>query len=180
MKYQLVALFEKSNHYNLKEIQRNVCRKLNLYKPTSILHVPICTILDIDMDTAEDVVCKVLTPYKHFKIKVNNSMSLTKDNKVYIEIDQSGYISTIQRKILDSLSLHGMKLSNKNNELIIPIANGNYSFKKLLSKNTRLSVIKSKPCEDTISYGKIVKLELWRIGGPRKDNVIMSFPLRNF
>ncbi|WBW97706.1 hypothetical protein [Oceanirhabdus sp. W0125-5] len=180
MKYQLVALFERSNHYNLKEIQRNVCRKLNLYKPTSTLHVPICTLLDIDMDIAESVVCKVLAPYKHFKIKVNNSMSLTKDNKVYIEIDQSGYISTIQRNISDTLSLHGMKLSTKNNTLMIPIANGNYNFKKLLSKNTCLSVIKSKPCEEIISYGKIVKLELWRIGGPRKDNVIMSFPLRSF
>lgn len=180
MNYQLVALFERGNHYNLKDIQRTVCKKLNLFKPVPVLNIPICTFIDVDLDVAEELVCKVLAPYKHFKIKINNSMAISKDNKVHIQIDKCGYISTIQRNVQEYAGLQSIKMSNKHPNLVIPIATGNYNFKKILQKNKHVSVNRSLPKDQIIGYGKIVKFELWRTSGPRRDNVMMTIPLREF
>lgn len=180
MNYQLVALFEQSDHTKLKDVQRTLCKKMNLYKPVPLLNIPICTLIDADPTDAENTICKVLSPYKYFKVNVNNTMSLSKDNKVFIEIEQSGYISTIHRNIVEYFSLNGVKLGTKSPDLIIPISNGNYNFKKLKQKNSTLSVLRNKPADENILVGKIVKFELWRLGGRRKDNVIVSFPLRAY
>lgn len=183
MKYQLVALFDDNSYPELKELQKRICRKYKLYKNTPTLYVPLNTISNVNASKIEHVLSKVLTPYKQFKVKINNTVNLDENNKsVRIDIDNKGYLFRIARNITDSLNDYGIKTNINSSEdlsLYIPIANSNYNIKKACARSNEV-LIKGNLQDNFLQFAKIDKIELWKMNGNRKESVVKSFTLRPY
>ncbi|KYH34893.1 hypothetical protein CLTEP_12150 [Clostridium tepidiprofundi DSM 19306] len=180
MKFELVALFDKNTCAGIEELQRNICRKYKIHKSTHPLYIPLGTIFNPDINKLNNIITKVLEPYKKFKVGINNSLTLNNQGKlVNIMIDNRGYIIRIQRNIEDTLSLHGFNINNKNNTINIPLALANYNIKKAYN-DSGIPVYKYLPKTDHLKFAKIDRLELWRLNGNHRDAIVKSFPLREY
>ena len=180
MKFELVALFDKDTYSEIEEVQRNICKKYRIYKSTHPVYIPLGTIFDPEVNKLNNVITKILEPYKKFKVGINNSLTLNNQGKlVNIKIENKGYIVRIHRNITDTLSLHGFNINNKNNSLTMPLALANYNIRKACN-NSDIPVYKHLLQTEHIKFAKIDKLELWRLNGNHKDIVVKSFPLKEY
>lgn len=183
MKYQLVALFDEESYPKLQEIQKSVCRKYRLYKNAHALYIPISILSNPDLNKLDEIVSKVLKPYKQFKVKINNSIGLNDHNKqVSLKVDEKGYLVTITRNINETLNSYGIKTITKDFNflnLYMPIANSNYNIKKACNRSN-IPFKKDLLTEDFLKFAKINRLELWKLSGNKRDMLVKSFPLREY
>ena len=183
MKYQLVALFDEDSNSKIRAYQRSICKRYKLYKNNPELYIPLSFIDDTNYDLIEQIIQKTLTPYKQFKIKLNNSIIVTEKNKmVNIEVDPKGYVSRIARNINSSLEDHRVSVSAINEDslesIYLPIAPMNYTIKKACSTSP---VTVYKDCE-YLSYVKVNRVALWKLSSPSKKDktLIKTFNLKLF
>ncbi|MDU2231225.1 MAG: hypothetical protein E7E40_06895, partial [Clostridium perfringens] len=73
MKYYLVALFDEESCKSLESIQRGLLRKYKLPRNHISLHIPLETIDNPNLDKLDEVVLKLIKPYKKFKIELTGS-----------------------------------------------------------------------------------------------------------
>lgn len=181
MNYHFVALFDEDSNDYIQVLQKKVCKKYKLYRLNSQFHIPLLTLVDPDIDKFNTVISDLLTPYKKFKVKLNNKMYLDKNTKtVNFKIENKGYINRISRNSNTTLNLYGFNLKNPVDEdLHISLANSNYSLRKMLNRNNSNIPIFNNHMYIK-QFAKISKLELWRPLSNKKSLLIKSFPLREF
>ena len=73
MKYYLVALFDEESCKSLESNQRGLLRKYKLPRNHLRLHIPHETIDNPILDKLDEVVLKLIKPYKKFKIELTGS-----------------------------------------------------------------------------------------------------------
>lgn len=173
MKYQLVALFDHESSLKVENIQKNICRKYKVpSKNTTIMHIPLTTIVNPDIDKVESIVLKVLKPYKRFKVRINNGLYVNTENKqVSVAIDEKGYVSRISRNIDELLALNGLNVESIHSsysDLFIPIGGISGAVKKACNQSM-IPINKSLTLEDVLNYAKIDRLELWKVPSGKKE-----------
>lgn len=183
MKYQLVALFDHESSLKVERIQKNLCKKYKLYRNGHVLHIPIVTLTNPDVEKIDDIIAKLLEPYKKFKVKINNGVYVNTENKqVSVIIDEKGYVSRISRNIDDTLSLYGFNTEaahSAHSNLFIPVAGINYNIKKACNHEV-IPIRKNIITGELLKYAKIDRLELWKLSGHKKDSVVTTFNLREY
>ncbi|WP_461613498.1 hypothetical protein [Clostridium sp. Marseille-QA1073] len=180
MKYYLVALFDESSSSGITELQRSISKRYRLYKNTPVLHIPLGVVNNNDIDKLDGVLTKMLSPYKKFKIGINNNIIFNEDsNMVGLKVEDKGYINRISRKLFDTLSLYGINIKEYNGSTFnIPISNANHSIRKA-SMNGNLCIDNKKSKEDFYKFIKINRFEIWKQMNNNKD-IVKSYPLKDF
>lgn len=185
MKLQIVALLDENYISCLESMQKTVCKRYKAYKCTPSLYIPMVTTLNSDVETLNKILYKVLEPYKKFKVNVVNSLHVNLDSKLCsIGISQMGYISRLNRAILEGLEQHNISTENSiiNNpafDFNVPLTSCNYTLKKLSTQGS-VPFVKSQPTDSILNFTRISKLEIWKMNGSKFDSVIKSFELRQF
>ena len=182
MKYFLVALFDDLSNSIVQNIQRDICRKYKLYKNSPSLYISVSTITNPDVDKLDVVISKILAPYKHFKVGINNSIELTDNSsQVNLKVEDKGYIFRIARNITDTLALHGFNVKTDDDiiDLRISIANANHIIKKSYNIGT-ISIDATLPKDDFLKFVKVSKLELWKQVSNKKEMLVKTYELREY
>lgn len=180
MKYYLVALFDEESCNYIEYLQKNLCKKYKLSKSICNYHIPIEIIGDPNIEKLEEIVAKILHPYKKFKVMVKGISLCDKPYKALgLNIDDKGYIIRLARNINDSLILHGfnVKESSQASDMHVSLASLSYSFRKLLESDLAAASIEE---HDIATSLKIDRFELWKPINNKKEAIIRSFPLRDF
>ena len=182
MKYFLVALFDDLSNSTVQNIQRDICRKYKLYKSSPNLFIPIVSIINPDLEKLDVVVSKILSPYKKFKVGINNSISLNENlSQVNLDVEDKGYIFRLARNITDTLDLHSfnVKSDDYNIDLNILLANANHIIKKSYNGST-ISIDDTLNKDDFLKFVKVSKLELWKQVSTKKEMLVKTYELREY
>ncbi|MBU5315685.1 2'-5' RNA ligase family protein [Clostridium bornimense] len=173
MKYNLVALFDNDSNklidFNYRHISK---RNKNIHHIP--LHIVLETIDDPDINKLNDLISKILRPYKKFKVHLDTIYTLSSNNRnQYIGVEERGYINGLVRNLNEDLKLSGFKVKDieSTEELFIPLSQN-------LSKNFSSKSNLSQTSID--SFAKIEKVELWKIVGNKKYSVVHTYNLREF
>lgn len=181
MKYHLVALFDEQSNKRIEAVQKNLYKKYKLNKLNHQFYIHIQTIVDPDIDKLNKVITNILSPYKKFKVQINPSFYYDKSLRtVNLKVEHRGYITRISRNVTETLALNSFNIQNNSNkELYIPIANSTYSFRKSLNtdSNTYTDIRLGSICHD---FDKINRLELWKPINNKKENLVKTYPLREY
>lgn len=185
MKYQIVALLDENYISGLEGIQKNICKKFRAYKCNPSLYISLVTTSNADVEVLNKIILKVLEPYKKFKVNILNNLHINLNNKqCSIGIAQMGYISRINRAIIEGLkqnniSIEGSVINDPAVDLCIPLTSCNYNLKKL-SSQANIVFNKNMPADETLNFVKVNKLEIWKFNGAKFDSVAKSYTLREF
>ncbi|EGT5619004.1 hypothetical protein P3F01_09310 [Clostridium perfringens] len=181
MKYYLVALFDEESCKSLESLQRGLLRKYKLPRNHISLHIPLETIDNPNLDKLDEVVLKLIKPYKKFKIELTGSAEFNEStNKALnLQIENKGYIKKIHRLFNDMLKLHGFNVRERvDSPLYIPINTPN--FKENHKKNNTQPTIFNLRESSQKNILKISKIELWRFQNNKREIPVKSYDLRNY
>lgn len=182
MKYFLVALFDDESNCIIQNIQKDVCRKYKLYKNSPSLYIPVSAITNPDLEKLDLVISKILSPYKKFKVDINNSIGLSENlSQVNLKVEDKGYIFRLARSITDTLDLHGFNVdkNNDNIDLRILLGNANHIIKKFHSSGN-LSIDDTISQDDFFKFAKVSRLELWKHSTNKKELPVKVYNLRDY
>ena len=183
MKYQLVALFDYASYNEAKDLQHSVCRKFRIYKNYQNIYVPLMTLNKPALEKFEDDICKVLDPYKHFNVKITNTIGLVNnDRHIVLSVDNSGYLSRLSRNLAEVIRNSGVKVESFEDQPVmqLPVAISNYHAKNACAKGN-VKLFGNKAPSDLIKYGKISKIELWKLTNNNKRSAtLFSYSLRPY
>jgi hypothetical protein len=181
MKYYIVALLDEDSSTDIISIQKNISRKYKLYKNLSSLYIPLGSVSNVEFDKLDELVTKIISPYKKFKVGIENNLILSEDfNTVNLKVEDKGYINRISRNLLDTLSLHGFSVKDFSlNTFNIPLSTANHNVRKA-STNNSLIIDSSKTKEDLFKFVKINRLEIWKSLSNKKDALVKSYSLKEY
>ncbi len=182
MKYNVVALLDENSSSEFLSIQKNLSRKYKLYKNISNLYIPLGTVYNVEFEKLDEVITKIISPYKKFRIGVGNNLVINDNtNTVSLSVEDKGYINKITRNIFDTLDLHGVNIKDcsYSTSFKMPLSNANNNIRKALSNDT-LTIDSSKNKDDIISFGKINKIEIWKQVNNKKEVLIKSYVLKDY
>lgn len=181
MKYYIVALIDEQSTKNIIDVQKSIGRKYRLYRYNNNVYISLGSVVTSDFDKLNEVISKILHPYKKFKVGIENSLILSDDfSTVNLKVEDRGYINTIARHMYDAFTLNGFTIKEPINEKCfpLPLASSNNSIKKASSSG--ITIDHSKDKDDFFSFVKVTKIEVWKQLNNKKDNVIKSFTLRDY
>lgn len=182
MKYYLVALIDDNSTDNIVSIQKFLNKKYRLYKNISNLYIPLGSVSNAELDKLDEIIQKILSPYKKFKVGINNDIFINDTtNTVNLKVRDKGYINQISRAIFDMLNTHNItsKDFSSYEYFNMPISNANNAIRKAYTNNSFVIDNSKEKCE-LINYTKIGKIEIWKQLNNRKDTLIKSYPLKDF
>lgn len=179
MKYYLVAVLDVDSYRNIEPLQKNLLRKYKLPKNHLTLHIPLETIDNPNIEKLDEIIIKMIKPYKKFKVELTGDVQYhDQSNKsLSLQIKNKGYIKKIHRSFNDMLKLHGFNIKEHvDSPLYIPISY-NSSGKEIKRTEPVPSVLSPK-FSLKFNYLKISKFELWRISNNKKETIIKTYDLR--
>lgn len=181
MKYYLVALLDEGYTNEILDIQKNISKKYKLYKNSSNFYIPLGSVSNIEIEKLDELVTKILNPYKKFKVGIENNLMLSEDlSTLNLKVEDKGYINRISRILMDTLNLHGFQVKDfTTTNFNIPLVSANHNIRKAFS-NSGLTIDNSKNKEDFFKFVKINKIEVWKQLNNKKDSVIKSYNLKEY
>ncbi|WP_061316669.1 2'-5' RNA ligase family protein [Clostridium botulinum] len=182
MKCYLVALFDKEDYYKIEKIQRDISKKYKIYRNLPMLHITFEVIEDPNINKLEEVIEKIIKPYKKFKVEINGAICFDPPYKsVNLKIENKGYIMRLARIINDTLKLHGFKVREniENWDLHVSLANTNFASREWSAKEY-ISACSNLKGVGMHEMAKIDRIEIWKPINNKKEMVIKSFPLKEF
>ncbi|SFB39632.1 hypothetical protein [Clostridium frigidicarnis] len=181
MKYYLVALIDDNSYKMLEPVQKNLCRKYRLSRNIPTLHIPLQVIDNPNLDKLDNILSDILKPYKRFKIEINDEIFFYDPIKTFnLKIESKGYIKRLSRLFYTSLKLNGfnVKMPINENEMFIYLTNFN-NFNKDTNQSYNAKTFLNRNM-DLLKIAKVDRIELWKSTNGRKDNIILSYPLKTF
>ena len=165
MKYNLVALFDNdSNRFIDFNYRHSSKRNNNIHHIP--LHIVLETIDDPDFNKLNDLLLKILKPYKRFKVHFDTLYTLSSNNKnQYLNVEEKGYINGLVRNLNEDLKLAGFKVRDLdiNENLFVSLSQNspkNFNSKSNLSQTS------------VDSFAKIEKIEIWKTIGNKKYSIV--------
>lgn len=180
MKYYLVALFDNDSYKNIEPLQKNLSKKYKLYRNLPTLHITLEVIDNPNIDKLDEVLKKILKPYKRFKVELNDVICFGEPHKsVNLKVENGGYIKRLSRSINDTLKLHGfiVRENIQNWDLHVSLANSNFSSRDWKSNEYEVACSTAKN-EGFFNMAKIDRIELWKPVNNKKDMIVKSYPLK--
>ncbi|ADL53996.1 2'-5' RNA ligase family protein [Clostridium cellulovorans] len=183
MKYYLVAMFDDNSYEYVEGLQKSINRKYKLSNNNTLPkpHIILDVIVDPDLDKFEEIVEKILRPYKKFKVELNGLSYIDQNNKNFnFKIENKGYIIRIARNINSTLKLSGFNVKEIEDQwnLHVPLANNNLASKTQNSKEYTATIDKIKTLTP-YTLAKIDRFELWKSINNKKKTVVQTFSLRD-
>jgi 2'-5' RNA ligase len=182
MRYYLVALFDNDSYKEIEGIQRNICKKYKLYKNLPVLHITLEIVGDPDIEKLDEVLTKILKPYKRFKVEISDVICFDEPYKsVNLKIENKGYISRIARSVNDTLRLYGFDVrgSIENWDLHVSLANTNYAIREW-SKREYSAACSSTKRDGFYKLATINRIELWKPINNKREMVVKSYQLKQY
>lgn len=182
MKYYLVALIDEKYNEDILTIQKNLNKKYRLYKNVSNLYIPLGSISNVELDKLDEIVQKILSPYKKFKVSIDNDIYINDtSNTVNLKVKDKGYINKISRGIFDLITTYGLtsKLFSNSEYFTMPISNANNAIRKAYT-NSNFLIDNTKEKDELLTYVKINRIEIWKQLNNRKDTLIKSYSLKDY
>lgn len=182
MKYYLVALFNEDSYREIEEFQKNICRRHRLYKNLPVLHITLEIVGDPDMNKLDEILIKILKPYKKFKVEIKDVICFDDPFKsVNLKIENKGYIGRLSRIINDTLKLHGFDVRGtiEDWDLHISLANTNYAVREW-SRSEYATACSTAKSEGYYKLATVDKIELWKPINNKKEMIVKSYPLRDY
>lgn len=181
MKYYLVAVLDENSSDDIVDIQKNISKKYKLFKNTPCLYIPLGTVNNAEFEKLDEVITKIISPYKKFKVGIDNNLILSDEfNTVNLKVEDKGYINRIWRNMFDTLNLHGFSVRDFNSITFnIPLSTANHNIRKA-SSNNGLIIDNSKSKEDFLKFAKINKIEIWKALNNKKDSIIKTYNLKDY
>lgn len=182
MRYYLVAICDNNFSKEIQPIQKNLSRKYKVSQNITNPYIVLETIDDPDIEKLDEVITKLISPYKKFKIELNELICMgTPCKSLNLKIESKGYIKRIDRLVNDTLSIHGfnIKSNSPSSDLYICLANSTISPKYTLAKDCSI-IEQSLDCKLMRNTAKIDRLELWKPINNKKESVVKSYPLSSY
>lgn len=181
MKYYLVAVLDGDSFKNIEPLQRNLLRKYKLPKNSISLHIPLETIENPNIDKLDEVVLKLIKPYKKFKIELTGDIQYhdPSNKSISLKIENKGYIKKIHRSLNDILKLNGFTIKETiDSPLYIPVSSNTTGKDIKHVENIPNMIPLKNTCRRNIL--KVSKIELWKFSNGRKETVVKSYNLRTY
>ena len=182
MKYYLVATVDDNFIDEIQSIQRFLNKKYRVYKNISNLYIPLGSITNTEFDKLDEIIKKILSPYKKFRVGIDNDIYINDtSNTVNLKVKDKGYINKISRSLFDMLDTYGINAKDFSSfeHFTMPISNANNAIRKAYTNNS-FTLDSSKEKTDLHSFIKIDKIEVWKQLNNRKDTIIKSYSLKEF
>lgn len=182
MKYYLVATIDTNSKDGIVGIQKFLNKKYRVYKTVSNLYIPLGFVNNTELDKLDKIIQKVLSPYKKFKVGIDNTLSINDtSNTINLKVKDKGYINQITRSTFDMINLNGIACKNFSNLnfYTMPISNANNSVRKAFNNNTYI-LDTTKDENEVFDCAKIGHIEIWKQLTNKRDTLIKSYELRDY
>lgn len=182
MKYYLVALVDDQSVDDIVSIQKFLNKRYKLYKNVSNLYIPLGSVSNTELDKLDEIISKILSPYKRFKVGIDNDIYINDtSNTVNLKVKDKGYINKISRSMFDMFNTYGISAKDFSNlsHFNMPISNANNAIRKAYSNNL-FTLDESKDKTDLVNFTKINKIEIWKQLNNRRDTLVKSYDLKEF
>lgn len=182
MRYYLVALFDDDSYKSIEPIQKNLSKKYRLYKNLPTLHITLEVIENPNLDKLDEVISKIIKPYKRFKVELKDIICFGEPHKsVNLKVENKGYIKRLARNINDTLKLHGFSVRENISEwdLHVSLANTNFAQREWKKQEYEIACSTAK-IEGFYNMAKINRIELWKPVNNKKDMVIKTYNLKTY
>ncbi|MEG1256275.1 hypothetical protein [Clostridium sp.] len=182
MKYYLVALVDDNSIDDIISIQKFLNKKYRLYKNISSLYIPLGSVSNTELDKLDDIIKKILSPYKKFKVGIDNDIYINDtSNTVNLKVRDKGYINKISRGMFDMFNTHGISVKDFSTSeyFNMPISNANNAIRKACVNNN-FFIDDSKTKTEPLNFTKVSKIEVWKQLNNRRDTLIKSYSLSDF
>lgn len=182
MRYYLVALFDNDSYKEIEDFQKSIGKKYKLYKNLPTLHITLEVVGDPNIDKLDEIISKILKPYKRFKVEINDVICFDEPYKsVNLKIENKGYIGRLARVINDTLKLHGFTVrdSIQDWDLHVSLANTNFAVREW-SKNEYTAACNKAKSLSFYKLATIDRIELWKPINNKKEMLIKSYHLREY
>lgn len=182
MKYYLVALIDDRSVDDIVSIQKFLNKRYKLYKNVSNLYIPLGSVSNTELDKLDEIISKILSPYKKFKVGIDNDIYINDtSNTVNLKVKDKGYINKISRSMFDMFNTYGISAKDFSSlsHFNMPISNANNAIRKAYSNNL-FTLDESKDKTDLVNFTKINKIEIWKQLNNRRDTLVKSYDLKEF
>lgn len=182
MRYYLVALFDEESYKTIEPIQKNISKKHRLYKNLPTLHITLEVIDNPNLDKLDEILQKIIQPYKKFKVELSDIICFGDPYKsINLKVESKGYIKRLTRRINDTLKLYGFSVRENidNWDLHVSIANTNFAQREWKKQEFEIACSNAK-IEGFHNMAKIDRIELWKPVNNKKDMIIKTYDLRSF
>ena len=120
MKYYLVALVDDKSVDDIISIQKFLNKKYKLYKNISNLYIPLGSVSNTELDKLDEIISKILSPYKKFKVGIDNDIFINDtSNTVNLKVKDKGY--TIKPCVPKDWNEFEIKITNEKEDYTIKV-----------------------------------------------------------
>jgi len=182
MKYLLNLYFNKDSKEYLEKLQKSLARRYRINKFLPSLSILLGTVDTNNLDKLILVVEDFISPYKYFKIYLENACIFENSNKIIIGmVLDKGYISRIERQISEKLVQNGFNKSEQGNRfgLFIFLSSNVNVDKKINFKDFEIQLKNCKK-EALNKYLTIEGVEILKSGIGKKDALIKKISLKEY
>lgn len=181
MRYYLVATLDFDSSKSIEFLQRNIQRKYKLSRNAPTLHIPLETLEDPNIEKLDEIVSKIIKPYKKFKIELTGDINCHDylNKSISIRIENKGYIKKLHRALNDMLKLNGFSIKENNDSpLFMPVSFN--SIGKGIKKTESVHQFLPLRTASKRNVAKISNIEIWKSTNNKKDNVVKIYNLRTY
>ncbi|ENZ00221.1 hypothetical protein ACED96_13420 [Clostridium thermobutyricum] len=178
MKYYIVALLDEASNEAILDTQKLMSKKFRANKNIPNPYIALEILDNPNIEKLTEVVSKVLSPYKKFKVELTNTLFVSEECKTLnLKLDNRGYIKKILYSLNDMLKLHGFNVKDPDATVLsLTLANFNYyprDIKKKLSENQTLLNTEEKTL-------KVTGFQIWKMPHNKHEIKLKDFELKVF
>lgn len=182
MKYLLNLYFNRDSKEYLEKLQKDLSRKYRVNKFLPSLSIRLGSVETNNLDKLMEVVEDFISPYKYFKVYLENASILENPNKIIIGlILDKGYASRIERQISECLAQNGFNKSEPFNKPGLYIfMSSNINIDKKVNLKDYEANFKNCKKEVLDKYLSIEGLEILKSSLGKKDALIKKIKLKEY
>ncbi len=181
MRYYLVATLDFDSTKSIEFLQRNIQRKYKISRSYSTFHIPLETLEDPNIEKLDEVVKRLIKPYKKFKIELTGDLNYHDylNKSASLRIENKGYIKKLHRSLNDMLKLHGFSIKESiDSPLFMPLSFN--SVGKAIKKTESINQLLPLRTASKRNVVKISNIEIWKSTNNKKDSIVKIYNLPSY
>ncbi|MGL4847359.1 MAG: hypothetical protein ACRC28_00250 [Clostridium sp.] len=178
MKYYVVALLDDESNEFILQTQKTLSKKFRANKNLPRPYVALEILDNPNIDKLNEIVTKVISPYKKFKVELTNEVFVSEECKTLnLKLDNRGYIKKIFLTLNDTLKMHGINVKETDATVLsLTLANFNYyprDIKRKLNDNKNLLDLEKVTL-------KVSEVQIWKMPHNKHELKLKDFELKVF
>ncbi|MGV8984070.1 2'-5' RNA ligase family protein [Clostridium sp.] len=182
MIYYLVGLFDEDSYKCIELLQKSICEKYSLYRPTTDLpklHITLEIITDPDIQNLDACLKNILLDYAEFEVELAGVICFDPPFKsVNLNIQNKGTVYELSKNINSILNSKGFTVREhiENWNLHISLANTNFSDREW-SDSEYLAACTLAKDENFSKTIRVNSVELWKPINNNAEMVVKKYTL---